>query len=483
MSLYNKKSALDVGLFVNFLIILVVALNAYSIAQYEHGEILNINSYQFAQHFLVLILLVTVFWKIIKYPDNAIDTLFYLTVLTGGMYLYRFAIFDELITTAALAGIMVAKKQRENKNYGGLYNFLLFYIFAMSIVGLLVYIEIRAIRYIYIAGILITLLYFMQRYKLQIGNEQDFHRGMLKATLVYELAYLINALIILYYRPLETIIGIGEAGAGYQGVIFLFTIPSCFKILGLKDSIKLRILAFIAILVAAIIAVVADSRYVMLTLAISFLFSVRNLDWKTLIVTIFTLIVITSIFGYLFSGNHLIIFTLLGDTFAQDIGMSRNINYYGKVIETASGDQGRALLVLNGFYYFLDGKITILTGIGTYGYVHEAYKTYELLLKNLGIIDNIVNYTSFGTPPRPPSLATYVVDYGLFFLGMIILLWLSLIKKAFILFKKRPEVMSYPINLLLFMTVGEQLDTISTYFLLFPVFSWYIRRKSVDSLM
>lgn len=458
---------------VSFLVLIIVALNAYAVGTHAHGEILGFGSYSLILHLTVITLFFTVIWICVKNPRKIIDIILYLSVLTSGMYLYRFAIFDEIIISAALIGALLAKKVKEHKKYNNLIYILIIDIMVMSVVGLINFGEIRALRYIYISGLLLVVLYLQQEYKLQEAGEAGFNQLMLKATLFYSAAYLINSVIIELFRSQETILGIGGAGAGYQGVIFLFTMPSCFELLKNGKNIRIKIFAMIAILSASIIALVADSRYVMMTLLIAFVFSLKKFEIKHVVIVLVSVISMMSIIGFTFTGNGFIWLTLITDVFSQDFGQSHIVDYYGTTAETASGDQGRALLFLNGFYYYLENIQFIITGIGSYGYVHKAYDSYWLLLKEIGLNDTNVNVSAFGTLPRPPSISSYIVDYGLLFWFLLVLLFANFIKKAIKVYHFRPELMSYIINLVLFMAIGEQLDVIATYLLLSPIMYKY----------
>jgi hypothetical protein len=460
------------------LFLIVVALNALTVASFEPNYVPSLGAYSIFQHLAVFFLLGTACWTVMSRPKDAVGFTLYATVLTGGVYVYRYAILDELVTFAIALGLFFSKKEVERKSSPDAFYMLLVYMAFMSLIGLVSFSEVRALRFVFIAIVVLYISYHFATHKSQVADLQLFRVRMVYVLVCYEVGYIINAVIVIQSQTLETMLGIGGAGAGYQSLIFIFTLPSCFIVLGSASSLAEKCAALFGVVLALVISASADSRLAYLSFVVSLLAVAPKMSKSSLASLVVTSIGAMALAGWYFFDNAMMGWTLLSDIFAQDLGDSVTVNYYGTIAEKASGDQGRVLLILNGIYYFAThSSLFIFSGIGAYGYVYEAYPVYQDFLQQLGIIDSVVSTSAFGTPPRPPSAASYLVDYGLVFIVLLSIVYINFIKSSLKRGRHALELLAYFINLTIFTLVSEQLDTVATFMLLHPLFIAYFNAK------
>ena len=407
------------------------------------------------------------------------------TVLTSGIFVLRFPIFDAwLAGMIVLGGIVsiingsIPRKQLQQRDWVLLFFIFLLHLFILSIIGLFVYDNIKAIRFSIIFSIIIAILYMVAQYDFPRLNHSQITRLIAYMGLFYYLLYLVHGLVFyqyVYTRGIWAGIG-GFVGAGAQTVINIVAAPAAF-ILIFQEKGKHKFLGWTVLVLAIIVTSLADARGGMLAILLATLGVFFTYGFSRTIKVFLFVGVITVIIGTVFFGRTQRIFELSEDIFSSvNIARGHQVyEYYGRHVHAGKGDAGRFLLVRSGIEALLnENPFQSIFGSGTYGYYPVAGSYFKSVASEYGIEDTFPTSGAFGKePPRPPALGAMIVEAG--FLGLaLILLCLAVVIRVTMFgtglsLRRNNILIAIPLfSAMLWTYFGESQNIIMFYLLIMP---------------
>lgn len=438
-----------------------IVFSSVELSSYPHGTMISPWSFSLPTLSTGALLLSSVFFLQWRTPELGYTITFCLLLLSSGMFYLRFPILDELILVAAVCGVfmshVVGIKASESRPCGGIWAKIfclwMFYLAAMSFVGLVYTGNIKAVRFLVVYSALIIYL----------GNFFFYSSGFRRFDAIAVLLwtglgyYILNFLNIGYQIYIgffqEVFEGIGSAGSAYQNFISIVVLPTSFVAISLGKHLRL---ATFTLLLGAVIGVVGDSRAAVLPLllcgSIALIFAPSIRLYSSVAVGIF----VTSVAGSLAYDNvYWVIDTITSIVGALDIGGVEQKVYYGEFIEAGKGDTGRFAYAISPFFQYVETPWLALTGLGSYSYFPVARESFAYLLDLLDspalVINEGYSLGGISEPPRPPAFGAYIMEFGIvgvcFFLYCAISLFRNLFKQFFE--PGRPKALSLAVFLYL----------------------------------
>lgn len=429
--------------------------------------------------FISVVLRPVIFWPVL------VST----AVLTSGMFVLRFPILDEwlvlMITLGAIVSVVMgAIKKKEHviqRDWRNLFLLFLIYLFFLSIIGLIAYQNVKAIRFSIIFIEIFAIVYLLSKYEFPKIDFDKITLLIAWTTLSYYVLYILHGIIFRAHVYTTILAGIGGiVSTGYQTVISIVGIPASF-ILICRYRRWRKILGYTVLLLAAIVAVLADSRAGMLAIGVSVVMATVLYGIRSVIRILLPACIIITICGTIGFKNPSYLLSSVKDIVnALNIERgSHTYKYFGRIITAAKGDAGRFLRVRTAVETFFNQNLLIsLFGSGIYGYYPATGPYYDIVARKYGIVDSVVNYGSTGEIPRPPALGAMIIETGL--IGIFLLSACFIIIFKIILFRKTESgklMFHRGTNLMLLAPIlltvawsffGEIQDIIMIYLLIMP---------------
>lgn len=447
---------------ISILVAIIVIANAITLSNNPFGSLLSFSDFSLLQHSALGLLVVSI---MLPQNDRNVEDMFLWCCILGSMSLYRYAIAAEFFLYISLSVNLLKLIFANNFRFKlksvaqWIFVFFFLYILILSMVGLFKYSEVRAVRYILISIMMIGFLYSC------IHNKNPFDVDYVKKmlfiyTLYFNFLYLVNALIISTGVELETLVGIGAAGVVVNIFLYIFSLPVIIARISEREISQAKY-ELIALVSSFAIIAAADTRFGIVLIFATFLF--WNFKRTKRLIIIYTIGAFSmSLVGLYMYKNPLIPLTLAADLHSTNIGQIKKTEYYGKQADTMQGDGGRIMLLVNALEMVKEKPVIGLFGRGAYAAVYEGYDSYFRLLKSRGYQDSIVNYTAFGTPPRPPSLINYIIDYGvLSLIGLLAIVFLSIVKNQNQ--NQKVEFLYFLSIIVVVLSVAEQLTLVALF--------------------
>lgn len=406
------------------------AISSVHLAAFPHGEV--ILPWQFPPQSIVLVGLSGFFLGLYVYrnPHSYWMVLIATNLVTVGVYVLRFPIYDEYLTGCILVGAAMAvfrgRVDRRSRSETGIWTtvfvLLMLHWALMSVVGAVSYGNPKALRFTVIYGEVLASVLLLARYQFQLPGLRQLARLILWSVTWYFVAVVAHGYGATFFREQEHIMeGIGFGGTAYQAAAGIVACPVALIAIANKQW-RLRFVASLVLLLSLAIAILADSRAAMLpllavTLAAPFVLGfTRTLNLAvgaTGAVALMTWLIVGRTDWIVDMADA------LGRALEIDSG-KMTYTYYGREVTAAKGDAGRFLYLEAGVVALVDNPSLWLTGAGSYGFFPVAGPYYEEIADDAGINTNVVNYgTAVGEiaePPRPPAAGALFIESG--FLGV-----------------------------------------------------------------
>ncbi|MEK7403984.1 MAG: hypothetical protein AAB225_02655 [Acidobacteriota bacterium] len=382
----------------------------------------------FATGFLLCVCVIlkpTMFWQVL------VGT----SILTAGMFVLRFSIFDEwLVAWIALGGVLAAKngsiRPRSGQiRPGWIFCFLAlgFHLFVMSIVGLIAHGNLKAVRFSATFAIVIVIGYLLAKYDFPRPDARRITLMTASLCLAYYVLTILHGVVFKETVFVENIMwGIGFSGAGNLTVAGVVGMPAACILIGRERGWR-RVLGWAMMLVGLVIIVLGDSRGGMLSLLGTVLVAPFAVGFKPMLKMAASGILATIVIGTaafnrpqwgLDMGD-----ALLSAFHIQSGGTTRD--YFGRQVMMTKGDAGRFMYVRSAIQTLLENPLLALTGVGTYGYFPAVAPYLAQVADEREVPLAIVNYgSSIGgvvEPPRPPALGGFIAETGLIGVTLILL--------------------------------------------------------------
>ena len=355
-------------------------------------------------------------------------------VLTAGVFVLRFPIFDEWLVGCLVAGGVIAasagavRRRRRPADQRWEIVFLIYslHLILGSLAGLLVYHNPKAIRFSFTYLVVLVLGLLLARYDFPRPKAQDITRLVAKAGLAYYVLYIAHGLVIRPSWQPEIMEGIGFAGSGNQTAAGIVAVPAAFILIG-RERGRRQALGWAVLILSLVVTALGDSRAGLLAIVgaivvAPFAIGVRPV-LKTAAVGVAASVAIgIALFGRPQWGWDSTA-ALMNSLYIEGGTSSRE--YYGRTVTAGKGDSGRFLYARAAAGFVLHNPVLGLTGAGTYGY----FPTIGGYLQNVGdkseipILSTTINYASslggIVEPPRPPALGALIVETGLWGIALL----------------------------------------------------------------
>jgi hypothetical protein len=466
--------------------LVAIFLSTAHLIQFHHGEI--IMPWHFPLNAIIPFVLTGGFLFLAVYftPEWLWTVTMYVAVFTSGIYVLRFSVFDEwlcfmLVLGGALAAF-VGKVQRcavlKARTWVSLfYTYVSFLLFS-SVMGTILY-QLKAIRFTVVYAIIMGFVYLFSRYTFKKPSFDQCVSHLCVLSIVYYILYFLHGYYLFFNQYFTAVLeGIGFAGSGYQTVIQILALPAAFIAVHYVRHRGIALLGYLSLILGSVLAVLADSRGSMLAIFVSWFVSLFAFGIKKSIKLSVVAFVAISIAGSIIFQNPAYVldtFDSIVNTFNVKSG-SQTYVYYGEEVTAAEGDGGRFLLVRTAVEGLLDqNPFVILFGSGSYGYFRVAGPYYDLVAKKFGIVDSTPNQGSGGEPPRPPALAATIVETGLIGMMLLISCFAVILRIAFV--RENGSRLAVGVNLMLGVPIvltaawsyfGEIQDIMMVYFIIMP---------------
>lgn len=355
-------------------------------------------------------------------------------VLTAGMFVLRFPIFDEWLLGWLAAGGVIATsfgavpRRRRSRNQRWEIVFLMYslHLILSSLIGLLVHHNPKAIRFTFTYLVVLVLGWLLAKYDFPRPSVQDITRLVAKSSLAYYVLYIVHGLAIRPSWEPEIMEGIGYAGSGNQTALGIVAAPAALILIG-RERGRRKALGWAVLILSLVVTALGDSRAGLLAIVGAMVVAPFAIGVRTVLKTAAVGVAASVAIGVALFGRPQWgwdITTALMNSLNIEGGTS-SLEYYGRTVTAGQGDSGRFLYVRAAAGFVLHNPVGGLTGAGTYGY----FPTIGGYLQNVGdkseipILSTTINYASslggIVEPPRPPALGALIVETGL--LGIALL--------------------------------------------------------------
>jgi hypothetical protein len=372
-------------------------------------------------------------WYVFLRPDRYWATLVCTTVLTAGMFVLRFPIYDEWLAAAIAVGGALAcslgrvprRDSYVRRGWITIFLGLCAYLLIESFVGFGLYHNLKALRCTITLSAVLLIGWTVARYEFPRPDARGITLLIGWSGLAYYALVLLHAAAFPLYSFEVTLEGIGEAGSSQECVAGVVAMPAALLLISDPET-RRRVLGWILLLAGGVVSILADARGGMMCIVgIVMLapFALRpRITAKVLAVAVFGSIGLGATFAH-----PAWILDMLGamlDTANIESGAVET-QYFGDVVAHAKGDAGRFLYVRGAVETLAtEGPRVALMGAGTYGYFPVAAKHYEDIARARGIPTFVINLGSsiggVSEPPRPPAMGVLIAETGV--IGVSLLL-------------------------------------------------------------
>lgn len=432
--------------------LLGVGVSSLTLAKLPHGAV--VLPWNFPLPAILLVVLSGIFlgYFVFLKPQTYWPVLIISNLVTAGVYVLRFPIYDEYLTACVIFGVALAilrgrvpVRPREDipKGWFLLFALLLCHMALMSIFGAVVIGNPKAWRFVLIYLEILVAVVLLVGYNFRLLAPREFSRLVLMAGCCYYVACLLHGFgANLMGTPQAIMEGIGFGGTAYQAVPAIVIVPVALIALKRSDW-HLRMLAVISMLLGLVVAILADSRAGMLPLVFFAIAAPIVLGFGRAMKMAGISAVAVVLISWMIVGHSKWVLDMadaIGRTFT--VGGSMTYQYYGRTVTASKGDTGRFLYAEAGAEALLDNPEILLSGAGSYSYFPVAGPYYERSVTQVGSNANVVNYGSsvggISEPPRPPALGAVIIEFGM--IGVMLYLALFAINLITAIFRvRRPQ--------------------------------------------
>lgn len=425
-------------------------------------------------------------------PDLYWSTIVSASVLTAGMNVLRFSIFDEWLAAAiAVGGAMAcalgrvpARSDRRCKGWTTLFIGLCLYFIMESLIGLWLYGNLKTIRYTITFSAVLLMGWTMIKYDLPRPKARTITLLVGLTGLAYYLLVFLHAMAFPHYVFEVELEGIGAAGGSGECVAGVVAMPAALMLIGDRDWNR-QCLGWLLLFAGLILAALADARGGMICVLAAVMVAPLALRRRSSMLVWGVLASSLVAFGSLVVNNKNWVYDMVDSIVAGANIETGTVEteYYGEVVAHAKGDAGRAFYAKGGVETLMtEGPRVALIGTGLYGYFPVAGKHYQDLAQRAGIPTLVINLGSsiggVSEPPRPPSLGVLIAETGV--VGISLLLAcaaFAIVSATLRQTSDRVIRVAFRENLLVASTVGlailwtyfgEAPDTIFFYLLIMP---------------
>lgn len=416
-------------------------------AQFSHGEV--ILPWQFPLSALLSFFLSGLFLLIYiaSTPRMFWPALAVTSVLTAGIYVLRFPIFDEWLAGAIVVGGLIAaakgrvprRKIRVHREWVVLFMILSGYMLLESLIGIFVHGNLKSARFSMTFGVVFALGYLLAKYDFPRPTSHQVTLLVAWTSLAYYLLYVVHGAV--FFSSVHTTIleGIGFAGSGYQTATGMVAAPTALILIGRERGGR-RLLGCAVLILSLLISALSDSRAGMLAVVGAMAVSPFAIGMARSFTIAFVGVVASIVIGTIaFERPEWLLD--IGEAMISALnveGGSSTYEYFGRTVTAAKGDAGRFLYVRGAVETLVQNPLLALTGAGTYGYFPVAGPYYEKVADEQGVNTAIVNYgSSLGgvvEPPRPPAMGALIAETGIF--GTVLHLLCALAAVSTIVFRR-----------------------------------------------
>ena len=472
--------------------ILGVSFSSIHLAQFPHGTIIMPWNFPIIVLVLVIISGILLGLSVYRKPSYFLPVLLMTNLVTSGVYVLRFPIYDEYLTFCLAIAALLAVLERRVKlrpkyqipqQWKVLFLLLMAHLLIMSLVGAVWTGNLKALRFSVIYAEVFICIWLLVKYNFPIVEREKLVEMILSFTLYYYVAVFLHRLLTLYMGYYQAVVeAIGFGGTSYLTLIGVISVP--VSMFCLKDErCKCKYKSFFVLFLTLLIAILSDSRAGMLPLIVILAMIPFVFSFSKQIKIIGISIVVVMISGLLTVGRVNWIMDM-GDAISRtfDIGGTMTYNYYGRQVTASSGDTGRFLYVKAASHALLSNPLLFIVGGGSYSYFPIVQPFYEELSAENGSSTNIVNYGSVvggvREPPRPPAMGAMIIETGM--VGIILTGMLIIKNFSYLAFRRsnltgkiiisRAGILlgAIPIMLPLWSFFGEFQDAIIIYLILAP---------------
>jgi len=463
------------------------------VAMLPHGEI--VLPWEFPLYAIVSVMLSGIFLGLYIYvrPGAYLPTIVLTNLLTVGVSVLRYPIYDEFLTACVVVGALAAVIQRRvryrnlnesTKLWAVVTMLLLAHWMVMSVVGLVTFGNLKAARFVLVYLETLVGIALWVRYDFPLPDKKAMVGFILWAGFWYYVAVLLHGLGANLIRIQENIMeGIGFVGTSYLNAIGIVVVPVALIAIA-ERRWRLGALAAINLLLALVIVVLSDSRGGMLPFVVSFILAPICLGLARTLKMVAVISITLVILGWAMVGRAEWVLDMaegIIDAFRIESGTS-TFEYFGRTVTAAKGDAGRLLYFQAGAAALADNPAYWLTGSGGYGFFPVAGPYYERIAESRGISTNVINYgtalAGIAEPPRPPAAGALLIETGLVGAGLLIALVIAAVSHAVLRMKpvkgpcisRRGLLAAVPAICVLPLTYfGEMQDMVLVYLIIAPL--------------
>ena len=386
-------------------------------------------------------------------------------VITGGMFVLGFPIFDEwlagCLTLGAAAAVVRGSVPRRAGNlpqwWVWLFIGLSLYFIAEGVRGLLLYHNLKAVRPILDAVIICSVGALLARYEFPWPPGRRITLLLAASGAAYLALYLLHGAVfhrlVFGYRVLE---GIGGAERAYATFPLAVAVPAAILLLRFDRGWR-RLLGLLAIVLATEVSLLSGSRAAILATTIFFAAASLRGGWRLAaqlwlsFALAYAVVVVAFHYDPMFlwyraesmlDGLHLQRGSLNVVVFRGAAG--------GRKAAVARADTNRHILNEAAVFAFRSDARVFLVGAGAYGYWPSAGRFVRELRAEHGAPVTTVNPASTlgrapAEPPRPPAWPVFLVETGvvgvlLILVNVFAALWHALVRRS-------PSVLRFSLHL------------------------------------
>lgn len=370
---------------------------------------------------------------------------------TSGMFVLGFPIFDEWLAgciaiggaTAAMNGHVPPLAHRVQRLWIPLFLLFILYLLLQSIVGLLLYQNLKAVRFILIFVVVFSIALLLSNYRFPQPTSRSISLIVAASGATYLILYILHGFLFRDLVYVYNMDGVGGAGAAYALFPVVVAVPAAILLLHYESG-RLRLLAWLTIVLACLVSILGDSRAGFMSIIVSLMIAVLAVGFKPALKLCLSVLLVLTIIGTLMLSNPYYVRNIYEEIRAalqvQEGVMT--IEYFGKNVEVSRGDTARVNLTVAAINTIMDNPVLLLFGAGLYGYWSNAGTYYDELTTRYGARGTLQNYASvLGRsrlePARPPAWPALIVETGV--VGVLLMLANTFAAVSKTIFRKSPS--------------------------------------------
>jgi hypothetical protein len=419
-----------------------VTLSSVHLSQFPHGTIVMPWNFPIIVVFLVAISGLFLGLSVFRRPRHFLPILLMTNLVTSGIYVLRFPIYDEYLTAWVTMGALLAVFQKRiglrpqfevPQVWKSVFLLLMAHLLVMSLVGAVWTGNLKALRFSVVYAEVALCIWLLVKYSFPLIERNKLMEMILSFSLYYYVAVLLHKLLAIYYGYYQAVVeAIGFGGTSYLTLIGVICVPVSVHCLNEKDC-KFKSKAYAVICLSLLIAILADSRAGILPFLVTIVVAPIIFSFGKQIKALVVSAAIVMLAGWLTVGRASWILDM-GDSISRtfNIGGTMTYNYYGRQVTAASGDTGRFIYVEAASRALFSNPLLFLVGGGSYSYFPIVQPFITELSAESGSSTNVVNQGSviggIAEPPRPPAMGAMIIEagmVGILLTGMLVFITVS----------------------------------------------------------